>query len=138
MSYVYVGTRNANNEGYVINEIFVASTEEDVMNQMVPFVKETVASFVEGNIDVVENVVGMTYEYDERSDPLNDERSDEFHQKVALFKTLSIDEIVESLSPKELLTIYGNLYQEEELIVIAGYNEDGEQEIVVMSNMIDD
>jgi uncharacterized membrane protein len=105
---------------------------------MVPFVKETVASFIEGNIDVVENVVGMTYEYDERSDPLNDERSDEFHQKVALFKTLSIDEIVESLSPKELLTIYGNLYQEEELIVIAGYNEDGEQEIVVMSNMIDD
>lgn len=130
MSYVYVGTRNANNEGYTINEIFVASTEEGVMSQMVPFVKETVASFVEDNIDVVENIVSMTYEYDERSQ--------KFHQKVALFKTLSIDEIVESLSPKELLTIYGNFCQEEELIVIAGYSEDGEQENIVFSNMVDD
>lgn len=120
MSYVYVGTQNANNERYTINEVFVASTEEGVLNQMVPFVTEAVICFIDDNIDMIENVVDMLY-----------------NEKVASLKGLSVDEIVKSLSQKELLTIYGNLYQEEERLVVAGYNEDGEQEIVVLSNESD-
>lgn len=126
MSYVYVGTRNANNESYAINELFVASTEEGVLNQMVPFVTEAVVCFIDDNIDVIENVVDMLYG--------NEVLVDEFDEKVASLKKLTVEEIVKSLSPRELLTIYGNLYREEERLVVAGYNEDGEQEVVVLSN----
>lgn len=131
MSYVYVGTRNANNTENVINEVFVAATEESVLNQMVPFITEPLNSFIEDNIDDVENIVEMLYSDEE-------EKDDAFDEKIASLQNLSVDEVVQLLSPKELLTIYANLYQEEEVISLAGYNEDGEKEIVVLSNESDD
>lgn len=131
MSYVYVGTRNANNTENVINEVFVAATEESVLNQMVPFVTEPLNSFIEDNIDDVENIVEMLYSDEE-------EKDDAFDEKIASLQNLSVEEVVQLLSPKELLTIYANLYQEEEVISLAGYNEDGEKEIIVLSNESDD
>jgi hypothetical protein len=131
MSYVYVGTRNANNTENVINEVFVAATEESVLNQMVPFITEPLNSFIEDNIDDVENIVEMLYNNEEDKD-------DAFDEKVASLQNLSVEEVVQLFSPKELLTIYANLYQEEEVISLAGYNEDGEKEIVVLSNESDD
>lgn len=132
MSYVYVGTRNANNAyETAINEVFVASTEESVLNQMVPFVTESLNGFIEDNIDEVENIIEMLYSDEE-------EKDDAFDEKVASLQNLSVEEVVQLLSPRELLTIYANLYQEEEVISLAGYNEDGEKEIVVLSNESDD
>ena len=99
--------------------------------QMVPFITEPLNSFIEDNIDDVENIVEMLYNNEEDKD-------DAFDEKVASLQNLSVEEVVQLFSPKELLTIYANLYQEEEVISLAGYNEDGEKEIVVLSNESDD
>jgi hypothetical protein len=124
MSYVYVATRNT--EDGVINELYVDSTEDGIVKKLLPCFKGAVVSFIEDNIDERENVVDMLYS--------DDERGDEFNEKVASLKGLSVDEIVKSLSPKELLTIYGNIYKEEENIFVSGYDKNGNQEAVVLSN----
>jgi hypothetical protein len=130
MSYVYVGTRNANNTETVINEVFVSSTEAGVLSQMIPFALKVVTDFVEDNIDEVENVVRVLYG-EHRED-------DDYRKKVKLLEKLNVDEMMESLSSKEILTIYSNLYKEEEIILVEGYDKDGKPERLIVDNQFED
>lgn len=126
MSYVYVATRNT--EDGVINELYVDSTEDGIVKKLLPCFKGAVVSFIEDNIDERENIVEALYDtYDEKKD-------DVFNERLKSIMNLNANKVIEAFSEKEILTIYGNLYKEEENIFVSGYDKNGNQEAVVLSN----
>ena len=125
MSYVYVGTRFVVSRDGNFSEVFVGKTENIVFNKMLPFVKDSVRDFIT-DADV-EDVVNMTYIGEV-------EKDEEYLHKVELVAGLTANEVLDSLSNKDIVTIYANLYDDEESIVVMGYDEEGEEETSVLTN----
>lgn len=125
MSYVYVGTRFVVSEGGNFSEVFVGKTENSVFEKMLPFVKDSVRDFISDSDD--EDVINMTYMGEV-------EKDDDFLDRVGLLAGLSANEVLDSLPSKDIVTIYANLYDDEESIVVMGYNENGEEETSILTN----
>lgn len=125
MCYVYVGTRFVSQGEESFSETFVGKTLDIVFEQMIPFVTDAVREFITEVED--ENVVDMTYIGEV-------EKDEDFYNKVELIKGLSANEVIESLSKQDVVTIYANLYDDEETIVVTGYDENGIEKEVVLTN----
>jgi hypothetical protein len=125
MCYVYVGTRFVSQGEESFSETFVGRPLDLVFEQMLPFVTGAVRDFITETED--EDVIDMTYIGEV-------EKDEDFYNKVELIKGLSANEVIEALPKQDIVTIYANLYDDEETIVVTGYDENGREKEVVLTN----
>lgn len=127
MSHIYIGTRAVLSGETGFNEVFVSRDEEGVFKKMRSFAKDSVKDFINESIEDPEGIISMTYMGEVESD-------ENFLNKVENIREMPLSDIMQELSDRDILTIYANLYDDEEIIVVSQYSEEGEENFALLSN----
>lgn len=124
MFYVYVGTRTVSAGINTFTETFVSKNEAEIYEKMCSFSEESVKNFVKESEP--EEIVSMTY--------LGGVEELDYEDKVQKLSNMCVNDILENLSKKDIVTIYANLYDDEEIIAINSYDKYGEEIDTLFSN----